>query len=323
MRAVTAEQHGGPEVLRLTEHDTPAPGPGQLLVDVAAAGVNFADIYARQGIPPYAGQVPFVLGSEGAGVVTAAGPGAEGFGPGDRVAWTGLPGCYAEQVVIPADRAVAVPDGMDLETAAAVMLQGMTAHYLVTDAYPVAAGDPAVVHAAAGGVGLLLTQMVKMRGGVVIATTSTPQKAELARGVGADHVAGYDDFGAVAREVTGGEGAAVVYDGIGQATFDDSLAALRRRGYMVLYGAASGPVPPVDPQRLAAGGSLFLTRPTLVHYIVTREELLSRAEDLFRWIEQGRLTVRIGGRYPLDQAARAHEDLAARRTAGKLILLPR
>ena len=202
------------------------------------------------------------------------------------------------------------------------MLQGMTAHYLVTDAYPVAAGDPVVVHAAAGGVGLLLTQMVKMRGGVVIATTSTPQKAELAQGAGADHVAGYDDFGAVAREVTGGEGAAVVYDGIGQATFDDSLAALRRRGYLVLYGAASGPVPPLDPQRLAAGGSLFLTRPTLVHYIVTREELLSRADDLFRWIEEGTLTVRIGGRYPLDQAARAHEDLAARRTTGKLVLLP-
>ena len=322
MRVVIADQHGGPEVLRVTQRDTPDPGPGQLLVEVAAAGVNFADIYARQGIPPYAGQVPFVPGSEGAGVVTAAGPGAKGFGPGDRVAWTGLPGCYAEQVVIPADRAVAVPDGMDLETAAAIMLQGMTAHYLVTDAYPVAAGDPVVVHAAAGGVGLLLTQMVKMRGGVVIATTSTPQKAELAEGAGADYVAGYDDFGAVAREVTGGEGAAVVYDGIGLATFDDSLAALRRRGYLVLYGAASGPVPPLDPQRLAAGGSLFLTRPTLIHYIVTREELLSRADDLFRWVEQGTLTVRIGGRYPLDQAARAHEDLAARRTTGKLVLLP-
>jgi NADPH2:quinone reductase len=322
MRVVIADQHGGPEVLRVTQRDTPDPGPGQLLVEVDAAGVNFADIYARQGIPPYAGQVPFVPGSEGAGVVTAAGPGAEGFGPGDRVAWTGLPGCYAEQVVIPADRAVAVPDGMDLETGAAIMLQGMTAHYLVTDAYPVAAGDPVVVHAAAGGVGLLLTQMVKMRGGVVIATTSTPQKAELAEGAGADYVAGYDDFGAVAREVTGGEGAAVVYDGIGLATFDDSLAALRRRGYLVLYGAASGPVPPLDPQRLAAGGSLFLTRPTLIHYIVTREELLSRADDLFRWVEQGTLTVRIGGRYPLDQAARAHEDLAARRTTGKLVLLP-
>jgi NADPH:quinone reductase len=178
------------------------------------------------------------------------------------------------------------------------------------------------VHAAAGGVGLLLTQMVKMRGGTVVATTSTPHKAELARGAGADHVAGYDDFGAVVREVTGGEGAAVVYDGVGHATFDESLAALRRRGYMVLYGAASGPVPPLDPQRLNTGGSLFLTRPTLVHYIVTRRELLSRTDDLFRWIAQGKLDVRIGGRYPLDQAARAHEDLAARRTTGKLILLP-
>jgi NADPH2:quinone reductase len=320
---VIAEAHGGPDVLRLAEHDTPDPGPGQLLVDVAAAGVNFADIYARQGIPPYAGQVPFVLGSEAAGVVAAAGPGVEGLGPGDRVAWTSLPGCYAEQVVIPADRAVPVPDGLDLETAAAVMLQGMTAHYLVNDAYPVAPGDPVVVHAAAGGVGLLLTQMVKMRGGVVIATTSTLEKAGLAQAAGADHIAGYDDFGVVVREVTDGDGAAVVYDGVGQATFDESLGALRRRGYLVLYGAASGPVPPLDPQRLAAGGSLFLTRPTLIHYITTRDELLSRAEDLFGWIAQGQLDVRIGGRYPLDQAARAHEDLAARRTTGKLILLPR
>jgi NADPH:quinone reductase len=320
---VIAEAHGGPDVLRLAEHDTPDPGPGQLLVDVAAAGVNFADIYARQGIPPYAGQVPFVLGSEAAGVVAAAGPGVEGLGPGDRVAWTSLPGCYAEQVVIPADRAVPVPDGLDLETAAAVMLQGMTAHYLVNDAYPVAPGDPVVVHAAAGGVGLLLTQMVKMRGGVVIATTSTLEKAGLAQAAGADHIAGYDDFGVVVREVTDGDGAAVVYDGVGQATFDESLGALRRRGYLVLYGAASGPVPPLDPQWLAAGGSLFLTRPTLIHYITTRDELLSRAEDLFGWIAQGQLDVRIGGRYPLDQAARAHEDLAARRTTGKLILLPR
>ncbi len=326
MRAVIAEAHGGPEVIRLAEHDPPEPGPGQLLVDVATAGVNYMDIYQREGRPPYRGDVPFVLGSEGAGTVTAVGPGTEGAAqvkPGDRVAWTGIPGCYAEQVLVPADRAVPVPDGIDLETAGAVMLQGMTAHYLVTDTYPVAEGDPVVVHAAAGGVGLLLTQMVKMRGGVVIGTTSTLQKAELARSAGADHVAGYDDFGVVVGEVTGGEGAAVVYDGVGQATFDDGLAALRRRGYMVLYGAASGPVPPLDPQRLNTGGSLFLTRPTLVHYIATREELFSRAEDLFRWIAEGRLDVRIGGRYPLDQAARAHEDLAARRTTGKLILLPR
>jgi NADPH:quinone reductase len=323
VRAVIAEAHGGPEVLRLADHDVPEPGPGQLLVDVAAAGVNYMDIYQREGRPPYSGGVPFVPGSEGAGTVAAVGPGVDGVRLGDRVAWTGIPASYAEQVIVPADRAVLVPDGIDLDTAAAVMLQGMTAHYLVTDTYPVAAGDPVVVHAAAGGVGLLLTQMVKMRGGVVIATTSTPEKAELARAAGADHLAGYDDFGAVTREVTGGEGAAAVYDGVGQATFDDSLAALRRRGYLVLYGGASGPVPPLDPQRLHTGGSLFLTRPTLAHHIATREDLLSRADDLFGWITQGKLDVRVGGRYPLDQAARAHEDLAARRTTGKLILLPR
>jgi NADPH:quinone reductase len=323
VRAVIAERLGGPDVLKLTERDTPEPGPGQLLVDVAAAGVNFSDIYRRQGNPPYPSDVPYVAGVEGAGTIAAAGPGVEGLGQGARVAWTGAQGSYAEQVLVPADRAVPVPDGVDLEVAAAVMLQGMTAHYLSHDTYPIAAGDPVVVHAAAGGVGLLLTQMAKMRGGVVIATTSTPQKAELARAAGADHVAGYDDLGVVVREVTSGEGAAVVYDGVGRATFDDGLAALRRRGYMVLYGAASGPVPPLDPQRLNTSGSLFLTRPTLAHYIVTRAELLSRAGDLFRWIRQGGLQVRIGGRYPLDQAARAQEDLAARHTTGKLILLPR
>jgi NADPH:quinone reductase len=323
VRAVIAERLGGPDVLKLTERDTPEPGPGQLLVDVAAAGVNFADIYRRQGNPPYPSDVPYVAGVEGSGTVAAVGPGVEGPGEGARVAWSGAPGSYAEQVIVPADRAVPVPDGVDLEVAAAVMLQGMTAHYLSHDTYPIAEGDPVVVHAAAGGVGLLLTQMAKMRGGVVIATTSTPHKAELARAAGADHVAGYDDFGVVVREVTSGEGAAAVYDGVGQATFDDGLAALRRRGCMVLYGAASGPVPPLDPQRLNTGGSLFLTRPTLAHYIATRAELLSRAGDLFRWIRQDRLEVRIGGRYPLDQAARAQEDLAARHTTGKLILLSR
>ncbi len=322
MRAILADRHGGPEVLRVTERDLPVPGPGQLLVDVAAAGVNFADIYRRQGMRPYAGDAPFVIGSEGSGTVVAAGPDTGGLDQGDRVAWADVPGSYAEQVIVPADRAVPVPDGVDLDVAAAVMLQGMTAHYLSHDAYPVARGDAVVVHAAAGGVGLLLTQMVKMRDGVVIATTSTLPKAELAKDAGANYLAGYDDFGAVAREVTGGDGAAVVYDGIGQATFDDGLAALRRRGYMVLYGAASGPVPPVDPQRLAAGGSLYLTRPTLGSYIATRDELLSRADALFRWIRQGALKVHIGGRYPLDQVARAQEDLASRGTTGKLILLP-
>ena len=233
-----------------------------------------------------------------------------------------MPGSYAELAVIPADRAVTVPGGMELEVAAAVMLQGLTAHYLCHDSYPVAPGDQVIVHAAAGGVGLLLTQMVVMRGGVVIATASTDVKAELAKAAGAARVAGYADFGAVAREVTGGTGVAAVYDGVGQATFDASLAALRPRGYLVLYGAASGPVPPFELQRLAAGGSLYITRPTLGSYIATREEYLQRADDLFSWIETGKLTVSIGGRYPLADAARAHADLAARGTSGKLLLLP-
>ena len=289
MRAVIAQKHGGPDVLTVVQRDAPAPGPGQLLVDVAAAGVNFADIYRREGRPPYGGDVPYVPGMEGAGTVAAAGPGADGPGVGDRVAWTGA-ASYAEQVIVPAGQAVPVPDDVDLEVAAA------------------------------GGVGLLLTQMGAARGGVVIATTSSPEKAELAREAGARHLADYGTFGAVTREVTGGAGAAAVYDGVGQATFDASLAALRPRGYMVLYGAASGPVPPLDPQRLAAGGSLFLTRPTLGSYIATPDELRHRADDLFRWIREGTLTVRIGGRYPLDQAARAHEDLAGRRTTGSLIL---
>ena len=322
MRAVIAEQHGGTEVLKATERDTPTAGPGQLLVDVVTAGVNFADIYRRQGLPPYSGDVPYVPGMEGAGIVAAVGPGTEGSAVGDRVAWISA-ASYAEQVIVPADSAVPVPDGMDLETAAAALLQGLTAHYLCHDTYPVAPGDPVVVHAAAGGVGLLLTQMVTRRGGVVIATTSTPQKAELARSAGAQHLASYANFSAVTRDVTGGSGAAAVYDGVGQATFDASLAALRPRGYMVLYGAASGPVPPLDPQRLAAGGSLFLTRPTLGSYLTTHNELQHRADDLFRWIRSGTLRVRIGGRYPLDQAARAQEDLAERRTTGKLILLVR
>jgi NADPH2:quinone reductase len=322
MRAVIAERHGGPDVFTVVQRDAPAPGPGQLLVDVAAAGVNFADIYRREGRPPYSGEVPYVPGMEGAGTVAAAGPGADGPRVGDRVAWTDA-ASYAEQVIVPAGQVVPVPDDVDLEVAAAVLLQGMTAHYLSSDTYPVAEGDPVVVHAAAGGVGLLLTQMVAARGGVVIATTSSPEKAELARQAGARHLADYGNFGAVTREVTGGAGAAAVYDGVGQATFDASLAALRPRGYMVLYGAASGPVPPLDPLRLLAGGSLFLTRPTLASYIATPDELRHRAGDLFRWIREGTLTVRIGGRYPLDQAARAHEDLAGRRTTGKLILLVR
>jgi NADPH2:quinone reductase len=322
MRAIVVRRAGGPEVLEPAELPDPQPGAGQLLVDVTAAGVNFMDIYQRQGNPPYVPELPYVPGAEGAGAVAAVGPGVTGFAVGDRVAWTGVPGSYAERVVLPAGRAVPVPDRIDLQVAAAVMLQGMTAHYLAKDTFPVGPGDAVVVHAAAGGVGLLLTQMATMRGGIVIATTSTAEKAGLARQAGADHTAGYDDFAAVTRQVTDGAGAAVVYDGVGQATFDDSLSALRTRGYMVLYGAASGPVPPFELQRLAAAGSLFITRPTLGSYIASRDELLARASDLFSWIGQGKLSVRTGGSYPLAEAARAHHDLAGRGTTGKLILLP-
>ena len=323
MHAVMVRRSGGPEVLEAGEMKAPEPGPGELVVDVAAAGVNFMDIYQRQGRPPYGGRLPYVPGTEGAGTVAAVGAEVTEFAPGDRVAWASAVGSYAEQVIVPAGQAVLLPDGVPTDVAAAVMLQGLTAHYLCTSTYPVGAGEEVVVHAAAGGVGLLLTQLVKLRGGVVIATTSTEAKADLARKAGADHVTGYVDFTGVVREVTGGAGAAVVFDGVGVATFDASLTALRPRGMMVLYGAASGPVPPFELQRLSAAGSLFITRPTLGHYVASRAELLSRTGELFGWIEQGRLDVRIGGTYPLDQAARAHQDLAARRTTGKLLLLPR
>ena len=323
MRAVIGSQHGGPEVLQIGEIAAPEPGPGQLLVDVAAAGVNYMDIYQREGRPPYAsGALPYVPGAEGAGTVAAVGPAVRDFAVGDRVAWTQVPGSYAEQAAVPAALAVPVPEDMDLGVAAAVMVQGMTAHYLCHSTYPVGQGDHVVIHAAAGGVGLLLTQMVAMRGGVSVATTSTTAKAVLAQQAGANYVTDYENFAGVAREVTGGAGVAAVYDGIGQATFEASLSALRVRGYMVLYGAASGPVPPFDLQRLNPAGSLFVTRPTLGHYMATREELLWRAGDLFRWIAEGRLSVRVGGRYPLEQAAQAQADLASRGTTGKLLLLP-
>jgi NADPH2:quinone reductase len=323
MRAVVVKEHGGPEVLAVDEWPAPSVAAGQLVVDVAAAGVNFMDVYRVEGRPPYQEHPPFVPGAEGAGTVVEVGPDVTGFAAGDTVAWTSVPGSYAERLAVPAEQAVPVPAGLAPEVAAAVLLQGLTAHYLATTTHPVAAGDVVVVHAAAGGVGLLLTQIVKRRGGTVVATTSTPDKAELARAAGADHVAGYGDFGAVVREVTGGTGAAVVYDGVGASTFDASLAALRPRGLMVLYGGASGPVPPFELQRLAAGGSLYITRPTLGSFIATRDELLRRTGELFGWIAAGELDVRIGGRYPLADASRAHQDLTARRTAGKLLLLPR
>ena len=327
MRVVVAERQGGPEVLSVAERAAPEPGPGEILVEVAAAGVNFADIYQREGVAGYGRQAPFVLGVEGAGTVAAVGEGSalNGLGVGDRVAWASVGGSYAEQVVLPASRAVPVPAGVSLDVAAAVILQGMTAHYLVTSTYPVRDGDVAVVHAAAGGVGLLLTQLVKRRGGIVVATTSGGKggkKQELARAAGADYVTGYDSFRAAVDQASGGLGAHVVYDGVGKDTFDDSLAALRPRGMMVLYGAASGQVPPFDLQRLNRGGSLFATRPTLGHYTASVEELRWRAGEIFELVAGGELEVRIGGSYPLADAAQAQEDLAARRTTGKLLLIP-
>jgi len=322
MRVVVGERHGGPEVLSVTEREVPRPEPGEVIVEVAAAGVNYMDIYQREGVGNYRMEPPFALGAEGAGTVAAVGEGVAGLSVGDRVAWAGPGSSYAEQVALPASRVVVVPDGLSLQTAAAAILQGLTAHYLVTSTYPVREGDVAVVHAAAGGVGLLLTQMVKRRGGVVVATTSGGEKAGLALRAGADHVTGYDRFRAIVDDVTEGAGAHVVYDGVGQATFDDGLAALRPRGMMVLYGAASGQVPPLDPQRLNSGGSLFLTRPTLVHYVADPAELRWRAGEVFDWIIKGELDVRIGGTYPLADAARAQADLASRRTTGKLLLLP-
>jgi NADPH:quinone reductase len=322
MRVIEVGRRGGPEVLNLAERAAPDPGPGQVVVRIAAAGVNFMDIYQREGVGGYRPALPYVPGAEGAGTIMATGDGVTGLAVGDQVAWAGPGSSYAEQAALPADRVVRVPPGISAQVAAAAMLQGMTAHYLVTSTYPVREGDVTVVHAAAGGVGLLLTQMVKRRGGVVIATTSGGEKHDLARAAGADHVVGYDRFGEVVGQVTGGAGAHVVYDGVGQATFDDSLAALRPRGMIVVYGAASGQVPPFDIQRLNSGGSLFATRPTLAHYIADPEEMRWRAGQVLGWIAADELDVRIGGSYPLADAALAHEDLAARRTTGKLLLIP-
>ena len=323
MRAVVVEQTGGPEALQVKEIEKPDPGPGQVLVDVAAGGVNFIDVYQRIG--QYPRQLPFVVGSEGAGTVSAVGPGVAGIAVGDRVAWAMVDDCgYAEQALVPADRAVVVPDGVDSETAAAVILQGMTAHFLCESTYPARSGETALLHAAAGGVGLLLTQMLSAKGVRVLATTSTEEKAELARAAGAAEVLRYTeaDVGAEVRRITDGRGVDVVYDGVGRSTFDASLDCLRPRGMMVLFGASSGPVPPLDPQVLNRKGSLFLTRPSLTHYIATREELLERAGSVLDQVAEGRLDVRIGGRYPLEEAGRAHEDLQGRRTTGKLLVVP-
>ncbi|WP_283137812.1 quinone oxidoreductase family protein [Rhizohabitans arisaemae] len=320
MRAVVVSSLGGPEVLEPRDLADPLPGPGEILIDVAASGVNYIDTYQRTGLYPM--PMPFVPGVEGAGTVSALGENVTGFAVGDPVAWVNVPGGYAQKAVIPADKVIAVPSGVWIEDAAAVLLQGLTAHYLTHSTYPVQPGDVALVHAAAGGVGQLLTQMVKLLGGRVIGTVSTEEKEKIAREAGADEVLRYDDFATAAREFTGGAGVHVVYDGVGAATFEGSLNSLRPRGMMALYGQASGPVSPVDPQRLAAGGSLFLTRPSLGAYLATPEELRTRTADIFRLLASGALSVRIFQRYNLDDARKAHEDLESRRTTGKLLLLP-
>jgi NADPH2:quinone reductase len=320
MRAVRVEQFGGPEVLTVRDIPAPTPGPGEVVVDVAASGVNFTDVYHRTGL--YPNPLPFTPGSEGAGRVSAVGSGVTDVRVGDRVGWVMVIGSYAEQAVVPADRLIALPDEVDDETAAASLLQGLTAQYLVRSTYPVRPGDDVLVHAAAGGMGLLLTQLVKHLGGRVIGTASTREKADLARAAGADEVVGYDDVPAAVREFTAGRGVAVAYDGVGRTTFEGSLASLGSRGYFVSYGSASGPVPPVEPLRLAQAGSVFMTRPTLGHYIAAREELTGRADELLGWLVDGTLTVRVTGRYRLDEAVRAHSDLEGRRSTGKLIIVP-
>jgi NADPH2:quinone reductase len=313
MRAVVFERNGGPEVLVPAEVPDPTAGEGEVLVRVEAAGVNFMDVYEREGKPGYGSTPPAVPGAEGAGTIVDT---------GERVAWMNVQGSYAEILAAPRDRVVPVPDGLPSDVAAATLLQGMTAHYLCNDSYPIQPGDWAIVHAAAGGVGLLLTQLVKQRGGRVIATTSAEDKAKLARGAGADEVIGYDGFGARAREITGGEGVAVVYDGIGRATFAEGLDALRPTGSMIVYGAASGAPEPLEVATLAAKGSLYVQRPTVKTYARTSDLLQTRARQVLDLVARAELDVRIGATYPLAEARRAHEDLEARRTTGKLLLLP-
>ena len=322
MKAIRVASFGGPEVLRLEDVPTPAPGPGQVLVKVEAAGLNFIDVYHRTGL--YPNPLPFTPGPEGAGTVAALGPGVSGFRPGDRVAWASGLGSYAEQVLVPAAQLVPVPSGVDTRTAAALMLQGMTAHYLSESTYPLKAGDTCLIHAAAGGVGLLLVQMAKQRGARVFGTVSTDEKAALARGAGADEVIRYTkaDFLAEVKRLTDGRGVQVVYDSVGQSTFEKSLDCLALRGMLVLFGQSSGPVPAFNPSLLAGKGSLFLTRPTLFHYVADRASLEARAGAVLGLSASGRLKVRIERTFPLAEAAEAHRTLEGRKTTGKVLLLP-
>jgi len=321
VRAVLVPSYGSADVLQVTDVDRPSPGPGQVLVRVAVAGVNYMDVYQRSGTVPL--PTPFAAGVEGVGTVAEIGAGVDDVTTGQRVGWLrGGQGSYAEYVLVDAAMAVPIPDAVSDEVAAAVLMQGVTAQYLATDTYRVQPGDTVLVHAAAGGVGQLLTQVIALLGGRVIGTVSTEQKAEVARAAGADEVLRYEEVPARVKELTGGDGVAAVYDGVGGATFDASLASLRPRGVLVVYGTSSGPTPPLEIPRLNSGGSLYVTRPTVVHYTATREALRARTDEMFGWIASGQLRVAIGGRFPLADAARAHHDLEARRTTGKLLLFP-
>jgi len=323
MKAVCIHNYGCSEVLKYEDAPAPVAGKGEAVVKIAAAGLNFVDIYYRSGLYK-APQLPFIPGQEAAGTVASIGEGVSEVKPGDRVAYAMTQGSYAEFAVVPAWKLVQLPDNVDFKLGAAIMLQGMTAHYLTHSTFNLKRGQTAVVHAGAGGVGLLLIQIAKKLGATVFTTVGNEAKAELARGAGADQVIIYSkqDFETEVKRLTGARGVDVVYDSVGASTFEKSLNCLRPRGYLVYYGHSSGPVPPFDPAILVAKGSLFLTRPSLAHYAATREEVLSRANDLFRWVGNGELKVRIGHMFRLSEARKAHDELAGRRTTGKVLLLP-
>lgn len=324
MHAIEVAEHGGPEVLRYVEKPQPSPGPGQVLIKAEAIGVNYIDTYFRSGAYPR--EVPFVLGQEVCGTVEAVGEDVAALNTGDRVVTVATSGAYAEYSVAPADFVAYVPDGVAPDVAASALLKGMTAHYLIKSVYPVQQRDTVLVHAGAGGVGLLLTQWATSLAVRVITTVSTPEKAVLSRRAGAVEVLDYpadpETFGAKIRALTDGKGVAAVYDGVGKTTFDASLASLAVRGTLALFGAASGPVPPVDPQRLMAAGSVYLTRPSLVHFTRTPDEFSWRAGEVLDAIAAGSITVTVSERYPLAEAARAHEDLQGRKTTGSVVLVP-
>ena len=322
MKAIRVHQFGAADVMRYEDVPLPEPKPNEVRIRLAATGLNFIDIYQRSGA--YKISTPFILGLEGAGVVDAVGAEVTTLKVGDRVAYPQQSSSYAEFVTIPADRTVPIPDTIDFNTAVAVMLQGMTAHYLATSTFPIQPGDKALVHAAAGGVGQLLVQMAKLRGGWVVGTVSTEEKAQIAKEAGVDEIIRYteQDFEAEVKRLTEGRGVDVVYDSVGKTTFDKSLNSLRPRGYMVLYGQSSGAVGPFDPQILNQRGSLYLTRPSLAPYIATRTELLGRAEEIFGWISAGKLKVTIDKTFPLSQAADAHRYMEERKSKGKILLIP-